>query len=207
MLDRPPPRRFQTQAPHPAQETATRCESAKTPEHQKAEGQQHHAVNADTLEQRLDSCVLEGQDVETAWDALRETVYDTAMECLGPTIRKHKDWFDENYTEIKQLLEEKHRAHRAHLDDPKSASKKDTLRNVRSTIQAKLRNMQHSWLSGKVDEIQAFADRNDMKNFYGSLKELYGPTASGSLAPLLSADGSTLITDKEKVLERWDGTL
>mgnify|MGYP006282283491 CR=1 FL=1 len=40
-----------------------------------------------------------------------------------------------------------------------------------------------------------------MKNFYDSLKEVYGPTTSGS-SPLLSADGSTLITDK-KILERW----
>ena len=41
-----------------------------------------------------------------------------------------------------------------------------------------------------------------MKNFYDSLKEVYRPTTSGS-SPLLSADGSTLITDKEKILERW----
>ena len=158
---------------------------------------------ADTLEERLDSTVLEGQDVETAWAKLRETVYNTAMECLGPTTRKQKDWFDENCTEIKQLLDEKHRAYKAHLDDPKSASKKDTLRNVKSTIQAKLCHMQDSWLSSKADKLQGFADRNDMKNFYNSLKEVYGPTTSGSLAPLLSADGSTLITGKEKVLERW----
>ena len=138
---------------------------------------------ADTLEQRLDSCVLEGHYVETAWAAFRETVYDTAKECLGPTIRKHKDWFDENYTDIKQLQEEKHRARRAHLDHPKSASKKDTLRNVRSTIHAKLRNTPDSWLSDKADEIKAFAERNDMKNFYDRLKEVYVPTASGSLVP------------------------
>lgn len=158
---------------------------------------------ADTLEKRLDSTVLEGQDVETAWAALRETLYNTAMECLGPASRKHKDWFDENCTEIQQLLEEKRRAHKAHLDDPKSISKKDTLRIVRSNIQVKLRHMQDSWLSSKVDEIQGFADRNDMKCFYDSLKEVYGPTTSGSLFPLLSADGSTLITDKVRVLERW----
>ena len=62
--------------------------------------------------------------------------------------------------------------------------------------------MQDSWLSNKADEIQGFADRNDMKNFYDSLKEVYGPTTWGS-SPLLSRDGSTLITDKEKILERW----
>ena len=63
--------------------------------------------------------------------------------------------------------------------------------------------MQDSWLSNKADEIQGFADRKDIKRFYDSLKELYGPTTSGSLSPLLSADGSTLITDMEKVLDRW----
>ena len=62
--------------------------------------------------------------------------------------------------------------------------------------------MQDSWLSNKADEIQGFADRNNMKNFYDGLKEVHGPTTSGS-SPLLSADGSTLITDKEKILERW----
>ncbi|CAI9734648.1 Hypothetical predicted protein [Octopus vulgaris] len=51
--------------------------------------------------------------------------------------------------------------------------------------------------------IQGFADRNDMKNFYDSLKEVYNPTTARTLSPLLSADWATLITDKEKVLERW----
>ena len=40
-----------------------------------------------------------------------------------------------------------------------------------------------------------------MNNFYNNLKEVYGPSTSGS-SPLLSADGSTLITDKEKIHER-----
>ena len=63
--------------------------------------------------------------------------------------------------------------------------------------------MQDSWLSRKVDEIKGFADRNEVKNFYDGLKEVHGTTTLGS-SPLLSADGSTLITDKEKILERWD---
>ena len=124
------------------------------------------------------------------------------MECLGPTTGKHKDCFDENSKEIIQLLEDKGCAYRAHLHDLKSTAKIDVLRNICSTIQLKLCQMQDSWLSNKADEIPGFADRNDMKNFYNSMKEVYGPTTSGS-SPLLSADGSTLITDKEKILERW----
>ena len=33
--------------------------------------------------------------------------------------------------------------------------------------------MQDSWLSARADEIQGYADKNDMKNFYSSLKEVY----------------------------------
>ncbi|XP_069977706.1 uncharacterized protein [Penaeus vannamei] len=62
--------------------------------------------------------------------------------------------------------------------------------------------MQDSWLSDKANEIQGFAHKHDKKNFYDGLKEVYDPTSVGS-SPLLSADGSTLITDKDKILERW----
>ncbi len=62
--------------------------------------------------------------------------------------------------------------------------------------------MQDDWLSEKADEIQAFADRKDIKNFYSALKAVYGPTSSG-LSTLLSADGNTLITGKEEVPQRW----
>ena len=42
-----------------------------------------------------------------------------------------------------------------------------------------------------------------MKNFYSSLREDYGPVTTASQSPLLSADGTTLMSDKDKVLERW----
>ena len=65
----------------------------------------------DNLEARLESTPLDSQNVEADWATLRELVYNTATEILGPSSRKHKDWFDENCDEIKQLLDEKHRLH------------------------------------------------------------------------------------------------
>ena len=62
--------------------------------------------------------------------------------------------------------------------------------------------MQDSWLSKKAEEIQSFADRKDMKKFHDALKTIYGPKSSGA-TPLLSADGSTLLTDKDAILKRW----
>ena len=62
--------------------------------------------------------------------------------------------------------------------------------------------MQDSWLSKKAEEIQSFADRKDMNKRYDALKTIYGPKSSGT-TPLFSADGSTLLTDKNAILERW----
>ena len=58
-------------------------------------------------------------------------------------------------------------------------------------------------------EIHSFADRKD-KKFFDALKTVYGPQSSGT-TPLLSADGTILLTDKEAILKRgvehFDGVL
>ena len=61
--------------------------------------------------------------------------------------------------------------------------------------------MQDSWLSKKTDEIQFYADSNNPKCFYDSLKAIYGPKTYGA-SLLFSADGATLISDKDMILER-----
>ena len=114
------------------------------------------------------------------------------MECLGPSTRRHRDWFDENYAEIMDLVRKKRSVHLAHLQDLQCTTKKDTLRSICSTVQLKLREMQDSWLSARADEIQTYADKN------GSLKDVYGPTSAGSF---LSADGTKLLSEN-KILER-----
>ena len=62
--------------------------------------------------------------------------------------------------------------------------------------------MQDSWLSKKAEEIQSFANQKDMKKFHDALKTIYSQKSSGA-TPLLSADGSTLLTDKDAILKRW----
>ena len=68
--------------------------------------------------------------------------------------------------------------------------------------QLHLRKLQDEWFSLKIDEIQSYADSHTWKQFYHALKVVYGPQSSGS-SPMLSSDGSTLLTDKDKILGRW----
>lgn len=124
------------------------------------------------------------------------------METVGLTTRKHQDWFDDNNDRIQAQLEKKDHFHRTHLNDTASASKLAAFNSFRRIVPTELRQLQDAWLSQKTDEIQSYADRNGMKNFYSALKTIYGPTSSGS-SPLVSANGNTLILDKGKILERW----
>ncbi|PFX27511.1 Craniofacial development protein 2 [Stylophora pistillata] len=157
---------------------------------------------SDELIDKLPSNADPDADVEAEWARLRDAVYTAASDVIGPTVRKHQDWFDENNSHIQSLLEEKHRLHRAVLNDPSSASKRDAFNAAKRTVQLELRHIQDDWHSQQADTIQGYADIKDIKNFYIAVKALYGPTISSS-PPLLSADGKTLISDKEKILERW----
>uniref|UniRef100_A0A8C7WPE7 Reverse transcriptase domain-containing protein n=1 Tax=Oryzias sinensis TaxID=183150 RepID=A0A8C7WPE7_9TELE len=152
------------------------------------------------LVESLDNQLTE--DIGNDWDSLKTTIHSAALKVLGPVTRNHQDWFDENDAKITALLEEKHQLFRAHQCDPNSVLKKDAYVSKRRQVQSKLRSIRDTWLSEKADEIQGFADRHDMKRFYDSLRCVFGPPTSGS-SPLLSADGATLITDKNKIVERW----
>ncbi|VDM01323.1 unnamed protein product [Schistocephalus solidus] len=72
----------------------------------------------------------------------------------------------------------------------------------RHLVQQRLREMQDAWMIRKAEEIQGYADRNEMKNFFKAIKAIYGPCIKGS-APLLSSDGTTLLTEKSQILKRW----
>ena len=47
-----------------------------------------------------------------------------------------------------------------------------------------------------------YADIGDTRSFYDTLKAIYGPSYQ-TQAPLLSADRTILLTDKESIMTRW----
>ena len=155
----------------------------------------------EALDERLDTILLNKLDVEAVWITLWDIVYSTAMECLGPSTRRHKDWFEENHVKIMDIIGKKCAPNMLHLHDTQCTTKKDALRSICSTVQLKLHEMQDFWLSARADEIQGYVNKNDIKNFYSSLKEIYCPTSASSFL-LLSADGTKFISEN-KILERW----
>ncbi|BHF84932.1 hypothetical protein SprV_1002808600 [Sparganum proliferum] len=173
----------------------------------------HHLHFSNELVQRLDNLPIaaaaddaaaaaaENVSVENRWCQLRDTVQPTALAVLGRARRQHQDWFDDNDAVISNLRTEKNRLHKAYVDHP-TADNKAAYYRSRRHIQQRLREMQDAWTARKSDEIQGYADRNEWKNFFSAIKAVYCPPTKGT-APLLSADGSTLLTLKSQILQRW----
>ena len=62
--------------------------------------------------------------------------------------------------------------------------------------------MQNDWWTGLAERTERYSDMRDMHAFYEALKAVYGPLHQIQ-APLRSLDGSTLLTDKKGILQRW----
>nr|VZI33700.1 unnamed protein product [Spirometra erinaceieuropaei] len=173
----------------------------------------HRLHFSNELAQRLDNLPIaaaaaddaaaaaENASVENRWCQLRDTVQSTALAVLGRAPSQHQDWFDDNDAAIRNLLAEKSRLLKAYVEHPTEGNKAAFYRSRRQ-LQQRLREMQDAWTARKAEEIQGYADRNEWKNFFSAIKAVYGPPTKGT-APLLSADGSTLLTKKTQILQRW----
>nr|VZI24393.1 unnamed protein product [Spirometra erinaceieuropaei] len=62
--------------------------------------------------------------------------------------------------------------------------------------------MQDPWTARKAEEIQGYADHNECNNFLSAFKAAYSPP-SKAIALLLSADRSTLLAGRNRILQRW----
>ena len=67
----------------------------------------------------------------------------------------------------------------------------------------KFEAMQDNWSTVLAERAQRYADRGDMRALYEeALKAVYEPSHQIQ-TPLHSSDGSTLLTDKESILQCW----
>ncbi|VDL98988.1 unnamed protein product, partial [Schistocephalus solidus] len=124
-LDRSPPRHLPDEAP-----TAT---PMKAPSNQITEKLEDlHAPD-------------ENATMETRWCQLRNVIQSTALEVLGPASRQNRDWFDDNDTEISNLLAETNGLNKAYMEHRTDATKAAFFR-CRRLVKQWLREMQDAWM-------------------------------------------------------------
>ena len=168
----------------------------------KLECSQRRSEFADDLDGRLTSHgPLTGCPTQK-WEQFRSLLSESATNTIGHRKRVHRDWFDENDENIKALLDAKQKAFVEWQNAPSSISKRDKFKHLQRQAQTSLRKMQDEWWERKADEVQRYADTQNSKLFFSAIKEVYGPPKPCT-APLLSADGSTLLKEKTSINARW----
>ena len=75
---------------------------------------------------------------DKAWAAFTDTVHRVAKYILSHPQRRHQDCFDENTSEITDLLKQKQEAFNDWLSDKQSTSKHNHLKCLHRPIQPKL---------------------------------------------------------------------
>ncbi|BHF68189.1 hypothetical protein SprV_0301122100 [Sparganum proliferum] len=130
-----------------------------------------------------------------------DTVQSASPAVVSRARRQNQDWLDDNDAAITKLPAEKNRMHKACVNCPTEDNKAAFYRS-RHLVQQRLREMQDAGTARKAKDIQGYADRNEWKNLFATIKAVYDPPIKGT-APLLSADGSTLFTERTQTLQRW----
>ena len=103
---------------------------------------------------------------------------------------------------VQQLIEKMHSSHKAWIDDKNSSTKKTAYKACKNQVQRALRAVKEAWWSAKAAELQGASDKKDSKTFYDGLKRVFG-LKEGGVAPISTADGKTLLTEKSEILEGW----
>lgn len=140
--------------------------------------------------------------VEGFWTAIKTTLREVAEEVLGVVRTKAPDWFTENEEEISRLISLKNTAYQATLAGRETRRIRRDLKEARSVLQRRLREIKNDWWHRKAEELQQYADARDQKKFYAGLKEVYGPSGPTS-TPMYNSEGTQLLTSADEISERW----
>ena len=76
----------------------------------------------------------------------KSAVHDSAVTVIGFSKSRHRDWFDDQDVEARQLLDTMHAMHLAWINDKSNSSVKSAYTRARGEAQKRLRQMKNEWL-------------------------------------------------------------
>ncbi|KAI4814308.1 hypothetical protein KUCAC02_003508 [Chaenocephalus aceratus] len=127
---------------------------------------------------------------------------NSCKNILGQKKRRHQDWYDENDTEIQQIIDIKRHTFITWQNNIHCKVKRAALAKAKAAVQTQVRKLKNQWWTKKALEIQQFADFGDTRGFFDATRAVYGPSYR-RLTPLRSIDGLLLLKDKDAIANRW----
>ena len=141
-----------------------------------------------------------GDPATEKWEALRDTMYRTALATFGKRSSKSHDWFEAKSTAMTPVTEPK-RAALAEYKRTPSERNLQILRIARSKAQHTARRCANEYWTELSENIQSAAITGNIRGMYDGIKKALGSTLNKT-APLRSSTGE-VITDRGHQMERW----
>ena len=122
---------------------------------------------ASTLDQALED--LPEHDATAKWNAMKDTIYSTAMSTFGKKKRPSQDWFNAHLPRMEPAIEAKRVAFLAHKRCPKEQTLA-ALRSAQSTTQRIARQCANDYWQQLCKEIQRSAESGNVRGMYNGIK-------------------------------------
>ncbi|KAL3059301.1 hypothetical protein OYC64_011261 [Pagothenia borchgrevinki] len=142
------------------------------------------------------------EDTEKHWGTLSPAIMNSCKNILGQKKRRHQDWYDENDTEIQQLIDIKRQTFITWQNNIHCKVKRAGHAKAKAAVQTQVRKLKNQWWTKKALEIQQLADSGDTRGFFDATRAVYGPSYC-RLTPFRSKDGLLLLKDKDARANRW----
>ena len=143
----------------------------------------------------------EEEGLDHKWSQISDALRSAGLDVLGTSRRRHRDWFDESDHEVRELLRVKNAAHGSAVSHPNSEYLRRKFAEVRAETQRRLREIENNWWLSFAQELQSYADTNDIHKFYETMRATVGPTRR-PFTPVRSTSGE-LLRSQDEILNRW----
>ena len=139
---------------------------------------------------------------ENMWNQLKSGLTSAALDTLGYHKKTNPDWFHENSPAIARLVKLKNQAHVVLQNDPTNKQKRTLFALARTNLNKQLRAIKDNWWRTQSKKTQLYADRRQHKEFYSSLKSVFGPSVQSSQSMIEPTSG-IVQTGAEEIRSVW----
>jgi hypothetical protein len=114
--------------------------------------------------------VSDDEDINRAWESIKENIKTSATKSLGMHERKqHKLWFDEVCFVI--FVDQRKQAKMQWIQNP-SQSSVDNLNNVKWDASRHFRNKKKAYLKLKIEELETNSKINNIRDLYRGINDV-----------------------------------
>ena len=96
-------------------------------------------------------------NLSETWSTAVEKIGNVAAALLGHQSKRHRDWFNENDSELTRRVHNKNLAHNNYLAHP-TADNRTKFKQLQAELQREARHLKNSWWVAQAQAIQHCAD-------------------------------------------------